>query len=637
MSALGSSTIVYKVITNFRRSKPYDRLLLGLSSCDIVASMTYMLSPFLLPQQTSHRVWAVGNDMSCTMLGFFTQFSFSAIWYNCMLSFYYLLTVRFGIRRQTFADRIEPWMHFATLLFNISTSSYGAVIGLFGELGLNIGCWVSSYPPDCVETGEPCIGYKYGWVMAGLPFIVALFAIPINNLIVYCHVRKRLRMSTTRTSTTATSTATNNNNNSSNRLAMIHEQQQQERERMLQLRHDAQIREVASQGVLYVGTFMFCMLPALLVRVLEAEPVLLTGEDEPEYFWLLSLNNIFLPLQGFLNMFVYTRPNYLRLRGAYPNQTMWWSLRRACLDNNIPRWSESRWSVDTNGSSHGGSSRRLVRKISRSSKKNYSGASAFSSDLDIVVEGSEEDKSSSLFMTPSSTTNTLKRNHWDDVQIVYTDILEGGETILPDEPIPQECSPAVKKGPVPEDEYERMSTRDTSAMTTSDIHLDEGIDSTILPSDEADHSVNNNNNVVSSEAQNVVHGNNWSNDDDIARRNPLIHNDLLPDRVSVDDDDSLMSDFEAMLDESINEDELEEETYPNHHQEETTETTESSDVSMDQEGEPLEGVNTSLLDAPNEDPPDIDLNSQAIATQATATMRDVDHRISGQHNPMPNT
>lgn len=74
LSLIGSSTILFKIFRNLRRGNhttPYDRLILGLSICDVISSLTYAMGPFLLPRDTSKRVWALGNDSTCTFLGFF--------------------------------------------------------------------------------------------------------------------------------------------------------------------------------------------------------------------------------------------------------------------------------------------------------------------------------------------------------------------------------------------------------------------------------------------------------------------------------------------------------------------------------------------------------------------------------------
>ena len=55
LSIIGSTMIVQKIIRNRKRTTSYDRILLGLSTTDIISSLTQGLSPFWLPQQTSQR------------------------------------------------------------------------------------------------------------------------------------------------------------------------------------------------------------------------------------------------------------------------------------------------------------------------------------------------------------------------------------------------------------------------------------------------------------------------------------------------------------------------------------------------------------------------------------------------------
>ena len=111
LSLIGSSTIVFKITRTLYRKKwttPYDRIMLALSTCDIVASCVYMLSPFLLPAETSLRPWTFGTASTCQFMGMLTQLAcLWAIWYNCILSFYYLLTVRFQVKRETFRRKYE--------------------------------------------------------------------------------------------------------------------------------------------------------------------------------------------------------------------------------------------------------------------------------------------------------------------------------------------------------------------------------------------------------------------------------------------------------------------------------------------------------------------------------------------------
>jgi hypothetical protein len=103
-------------------------------------------------------------------------------------------------------------------------------------------------------------------------------------------------------------------------------------------------------------------------------------KDEGSIFPLLVLNNALLPLQGFFNMFVYTRPSFARFRAAFPQQTSFWALRKACLDSDIPRLRESRV-FNSRGTKSG-----------RNSKKNKSGSNGFASGLSIVQEESDAEE-----------------------------------------------------------------------------------------------------------------------------------------------------------------------------------------------------------------------------------------------------
>lgn len=151
LSFIGSSLIVYRVVKNRHEgTNSYDRLMLGLSLSDLVASFTFGFGPLLLPKDSSTRAWASGSDATCTLLGFTSQFSFCAVVYNGLLSVYYLLTVRFGVKKQVFATRYEPYFHAVAVLFFLLTSLGGVFIGLYSEL---------EYVPARIRTCETLSSY----------------------------------------------------------------------------------------------------------------------------------------------------------------------------------------------------------------------------------------------------------------------------------------------------------------------------------------------------------------------------------------------------------------------------------------------------------------------------------------------
>ena len=134
LSTLGSFVILFRVAKKgWIKSTSYDRILCGLSFSDVMLSLSFGLVPFLLP--AGSRVWSVGSKGTCAFLGFLGQWGIGTLWYNGVLAFYYLMTVRFGVRREVFARRYEPYIHGFILLFQLTTGLTGLIVGFFGELG----------------------------------------------------------------------------------------------------------------------------------------------------------------------------------------------------------------------------------------------------------------------------------------------------------------------------------------------------------------------------------------------------------------------------------------------------------------------------------------------------------------------
>jgi hypothetical protein len=386
LSLIGSSVIVFKILRSLHRkqpSTPYDRIILGLSMCDIVASCTYAVSPFLLPKDTSNRIWAFGNETSCTWLGFLAQLSlFWAIWYNCILSFYYLLTVRFRVKREVFTKKYELWMHLTGAIFFPLTSLIGLVGNWYSEMRYNMLCWVGEVPKGC----EGCWGVLVAYVFGAPSTIFTLLAVVINNIVIYIFVRRNLHSSPP-SSTAGSSEIDLTEVKDSSAISSPQRLSKQNRLR----------KEAAVQGFLYVTTFMLTFLPSFVIQVLEGM-VEYGAENLQQIFPLLVFNSIFMPLQGFFNVFIYVRPSYNRFREAHPSESRLSILKQSLFDPNIPRVSV----VATSGRSD--DLKRARDKYSESKKKfsNFSlslelvveedGSTGEKDELDIEVDSSTEEK-----------------------------------------------------------------------------------------------------------------------------------------------------------------------------------------------------------------------------------------------------
>jgi hypothetical protein len=74
LSILGSSWIVVEVLTQReKRGNVYNRLLFAMSFFDVITSSWYFASTWPIPEGTEGVAWAVGNEKTCTVQGFFLQ------------------------------------------------------------------------------------------------------------------------------------------------------------------------------------------------------------------------------------------------------------------------------------------------------------------------------------------------------------------------------------------------------------------------------------------------------------------------------------------------------------------------------------------------------------------------------------
>ena len=162
LSVVGSSVIIYMSLSTRLQRKwtPYTRLLLCLSFYDIIASTTLGMASFLRDKDTSTRPFSLGSSGTCTMVGFFNQFSYGTLFYNGSLSLYFLLTARFGYSNAYIAKAIEPWMHFVANGFAFCTSIFALALGAYGEMTHQSGCWIGK------SKGSPSQSLTFSSLMA---------------------------------------------------------------------------------------------------------------------------------------------------------------------------------------------------------------------------------------------------------------------------------------------------------------------------------------------------------------------------------------------------------------------------------------------------------------------------------------
>lgn len=258
LSIVGSSTIVYRVAMNPQHTTSYDRIMLGLSCADIVSSLGFLLNPILIPAETSSRVWAVGTDLTCSMLGWLRQLGFSSLGYNAFLSIYFVMTLKYNISAEDFAASYEAYIHFLTIFYFLMTATAGFVFNFYSELPVGLGCWVTE---EYCFSEEHCIGKMLSWIYGAFAILMCLMILIVCQFIIYFHIRGIFKREGIPTS------------------------------------QSVHVKRVAMQGFLYVMSFFIAFTPSGIVRWLE----LYHGYDasrESEIYGVMILYAICMPLQG---------------------------------------------------------------------------------------------------------------------------------------------------------------------------------------------------------------------------------------------------------------------------------------------------------------------------------------------------
>eukprot|EP00526_Cylindrotheca_closterium_P009862 CAMPEP_0113645340 /NCGR_PEP_ID=MMETSP0017_2-20120614/23894_1 /TAXON_ID=2856 /ORGANISM="Cylindrotheca closterium" /LENGTH=426 /DNA_ID=CAMNT_0000557061 /DNA_START=65 /DNA_END=1345 /DNA_ORIENTATION=- /assembly_acc=CAM_ASM_000147 len=353
LSIFGSWIIILMAFKS-RRNKPwtpYHGLLVAMSLCDILGSLTSATGPFLYPKETSDRIWASGTSGTCTAIGFFNQFgSHSAMLYNGILSIYFLLTARFNIPNHEIASRYESTMHYLCLGYPLITAFLGLFLDVYGERSTTIGCWVSRCRIDYFSREAVC--EEHGLIegfFGRYPVIATLGMLVFGNLIIWIYLRDQMNKrrkrkiaagldldedssddeDSTEDGEGAANPTTEGNNRAKDTITPGQRRA---------------LRLVSSQAFLFVGSFILCNTVTFVLRYIlpgnlkKGDPVQNYISDmEIPYnnYTLMVFQAMLFPLQGLLNMMIYVRPKYKNNRLYHCEETRVWAIRRAIFGDAV--------------------------------------------------------------------------------------------------------------------------------------------------------------------------------------------------------------------------------------------------------------------------------------------------------------
>lgn len=124
----------------------------------------------------------------------------------------------------------------------------------------------------------------------------------------------------------------------STRIDLAHEKRV--REAQMKAKHKKQLRLVLRQADLYIGGVIFCNLATISIRFIVGDYDHGESFDDEmqiphDYYILMVFQAILFPLQGFVNMLVYMKPQYYKNRTDFPDESRWWVFQRCVYGEDI--------------------------------------------------------------------------------------------------------------------------------------------------------------------------------------------------------------------------------------------------------------------------------------------------------------
>jgi len=133
-SILGSSLIIYMILSQRKLARPYHRIMILMSAFDIIQSIGVVVSFAAFPREFGH-FGAKGNSHTCTAQAIIMVLGWTIPLYNCCLNIYYVLTIRYKYSSEQFA-RLEPILHMIAIIIPLSMAIILNTIDNAAPLGL---------------------------------------------------------------------------------------------------------------------------------------------------------------------------------------------------------------------------------------------------------------------------------------------------------------------------------------------------------------------------------------------------------------------------------------------------------------------------------------------------------------------
>mmetsp|Transcript_23323 Transcript_23323/g.50516 ORF Transcript_23323/g.50516 Transcript_23323/m.50516 type:complete len:357 (-) Transcript_23323:500-1570(-) len=316
-SAISSITTIFLIVCcRGRKKRTYHRIILGMSMCDLVASVAWFFTTWPIPRGTPGVYGAVGNQKTCSAQAFVAQFSISGVMYNASLTIYFVLVIVKNWKDDDIV-KIEPLLHANAIAWGLGTALASLSLTLFNPVSWD--CWISAAPLGCQESWNShdgtttCVrgdnGSIYQWAFYYAPLWFVIVLVSCLMYWVYYTVRaqdRRMRRYH------PPAPAVTNLTLQVRRASVTHQVRRASMD-SLSVAEPSNHKRIAAQATSYVGAFFITWLFPTVYQL-----VIVTTQTFP--FSLLFLTAFFVPLQGLFNLIVFSQPCYIKYRRTNPDQ-----------------------------------------------------------------------------------------------------------------------------------------------------------------------------------------------------------------------------------------------------------------------------------------------------------------------------
>lgn len=257
-----------------KRSSIYHQIILGISSCDFISSIFFILADVPAPATPG------GDDSFCKAQGFFLQLGFGAMFFNVSLTLYYMLTIAQGWTESRIR-RVRVYL----LAIPFGLGLVLACAGIPAYVALGQACWLPSIFITELFGASPLHSIFIGV----MPICVAIATITLMQVRIFYFVRqseqKMLKWRFSRRKLDA--------KGSGNTTISMTERE----------------KKVFWQSALYVCSFYITWpvcLTSLLIKPDRYEEILSVAykvDSAASFLW---------PLQGFFTCIIYFRPRIVK-------------------------------------------------------------------------------------------------------------------------------------------------------------------------------------------------------------------------------------------------------------------------------------------------------------------------------------